>query len=48
LDLNQLTPEGAAVELNAQIQGFYNAAKPDISGRWSMRVQLQLMFPKSR
>jgi hypothetical protein len=34
--------------MNAQIQGFYNVAKPDISGRWSMRVQLQLMFPKSR
>jgi hypothetical protein len=34
--------------MNAQIQGFYNAVKPSISGRWSMRVQLQLMFPKSR
>jgi hypothetical protein len=34
--------------MNAQIQGFYNVAKPDISGRWSMQVQLQLMFPKSR
>jgi hypothetical protein len=34
--------------MNAQIQGFYNVAKQDISGRWSMRVQLQLMFPKSR
>jgi hypothetical protein len=34
--------------MNAQIQGFYNVAKPSISGRWSMRVQLQLMFPKSR
>jgi hypothetical protein len=33
--------------MNAQIQGFYNAVKPSISGRWSMRVQLQLMFPKS-
>ncbi len=32
--------------MNAQIQGFYNVAKPDISGRWSMRVQLQLMFPE--
>ncbi len=39
---------GSLPPMNAQIQGFYNAAKPDISGRWSMRVQLQLMFPKSR
>ena len=39
---------GSLPPMNAKIQGFYNAAKPDISGRWSMQVQLQLMFPKSR
>ncbi len=39
---------GSLPPMNARIQGFYNAAKPDISGRWSMQVQLQLMFPKSR
>jgi hypothetical protein len=39
---------GSLPPMNAKIQGFYNAAKPDISGRWSMQVQLQMMFPKSR
>jgi hypothetical protein len=39
---------GSLPPMNAKIQGFYNAAKPDISGRWSLQVQLQLMFPKSR
>ena len=32
--------------MNAQIQGFYNVARPDNVGRWSMRVQFQLLFPK--
>jgi hypothetical protein len=37
---------GSLPPMNAQIQGFYNVAKPEISGRWSMRLQLTLMFPK--
>jgi hypothetical protein len=32
--------------MNASIQGFYHAEKPDPLGDWSMRVQLQFMFPK--
>jgi hypothetical protein len=39
---------GSLPPMNAKIQGFYNVAKPSISGRWTMQVQLQLMFPKSR
>jgi hypothetical protein len=33
--------------MNAQFQAFYNVEKPnDIGPKWSMRFQLQLMFPK--
>jgi hypothetical protein len=32
--------------MNASIQGFYHAEKPDVLDDWSMRVQLQFMFPK--
>jgi len=32
--------------LNFNLQGFYNIEKPDHIGDWSMRVQLQFMFPK--
>lgn len=32
--------------LNFNIQGFYNVESPDFVGDWSMRFQLQLMFPK--
>lgn len=32
--------------MNASIQGFYHAEKPDPLDDWSMRVQLQFMFPK--
>ena len=34
--------------LNIQIQGFYNAARPDLVGRWILRTQLQFLFPKRR
>ena len=34
--------------LNAQIQGFYNVARPDLLGRWTLRTQLQFLFPKRR
>jgi hypothetical protein len=32
--------------MNASAQYFYNLHEPDISGNWSLRFQLQLMFPK--
>jgi len=32
--------------MNAQIQAFYNAAKPDNGADWTLRLQLQFLFPK--
>jgi hypothetical protein len=32
--------------LNAQVQAYYNVEKPDIKGDWSLRLQLQFMFPR--
>jgi hypothetical protein len=32
--------------MNAQIQGFYNVEKPDFGAYWSLRLQLQFLFPK--
>jgi hypothetical protein len=32
--------------MNAQFQYFYNVEKPDPVGDWSIRMQLQFMFPK--
>lgn len=32
--------------LNLQLQAFYNVAKPDLGADWSMRFQLQFLFPK--
>jgi hypothetical protein len=32
--------------MNAQVQAFYNLEKPDAIGDWSLRLQLQLLFPK--
>jgi hypothetical protein len=32
--------------VNASIQGFYNVEKPDSGGDWSLRIQVQLLFPK--
>ena len=37
---------GSLPPINAQIQAFYNVARPDSVGRWSARFQLQLMFPR--
>jgi len=31
--------------INAQTQAFYNAAKPDYGPDWSIRLQVQLLFP---
>lgn len=32
--------------LNAQVQSFYNVEKPDNAADWSLRLQLQFLFPK--
>jgi hypothetical protein len=32
--------------VNAQFQYFYNVEKPDLIGDWTIRMQLQFMFPK--
>lgn len=32
--------------VNANLQVFWNAESPDITGDWSLRLQFQLMFPK--
>ena len=32
--------------INTQIQAFYNAERPDFASDWSLRVQVQFLFPK--
>jgi hypothetical protein len=32
--------------VNAQVQAFYNVAKPDNGPDWTLRLQLQFLFPK--
>jgi hypothetical protein len=32
--------------MNAQMQAFYNAAKPDNGPDWTLQLQLQFLFPK--
>ena len=32
--------------LDAPLQGFYNAERPDGAGATTLRAQLQLLFPK--
>ena len=32
--------------LNAQVQAFYNVEKPDGGADWTLRLQLQFLFPK--
>jgi hypothetical protein len=34
--------------MNAQMQAFYNVEKPSVVGDWSLRFQLQFLFPTSR
>ena len=34
--------------VNAQIQAFYNVEKPALVGDWTLRFQLQLLFPKRK
>ena len=31
---------------NLQVQSFYNVEKPDLGPEWTLRIQLQLLFPK--
>jgi hypothetical protein len=35
-----------AQPMNAQVQAFYNAVRPDTAPDWTLRLQLQFMFPK--
>jgi hypothetical protein len=39
---------GKLPPMNFNVQGYYNAVKPDPVGDWTLRVQLQLLFPKRR
>ena len=39
---------GKLPPMNFNVQGYYNAIKPDPVGDWTLRVQLQLLFPKRR
>lgn len=39
---------GKLPPMNVNIQGYYNAVRPDVVGPVSMRFQFQLMFPKRR
>jgi hypothetical protein len=32
--------------INTQLQGFYNAARPDFAANWQLRAQVQFLFPK--
>jgi len=32
--------------INTQLQGFYNAIRPDETANWQLRFQLQFLFPK--
>jgi hypothetical protein len=32
--------------MNAQIAGFYNVEKPTDASDWTIRFQIQLLFPK--
>ena len=31
--------------VNMQLQGFYNVVRPDAVGEWTIRFQIQLLFP---
>ena len=39
---------GKLPPMNFNIQGYYNAIRPEPVGNWTLRVQLQLMFPRRR
>jgi hypothetical protein len=34
--------------LNSQFQAFYNVEKPEVLGDWTLRFQLQFLFPKGK
>ena len=31
--------------INAQLQAFYNVVKPDAGANWTLRFQVQALFP---
>jgi hypothetical protein len=33
-------------KVNASVQAFWNVVKPDGAGDWSLRAQLQFLFPR--
>ena len=33
--------------VNMQLQGFYNVVRPEAAGEWTIRFQIQLLFPTS-
>ena len=39
---------GKLPPMNFSVQGYYNAVRPDVVGTWTLRTQLQVMFPKRR
>jgi hypothetical protein len=32
--------------VNTQIGGYYNVARPEFGANWTIRAQIQFMFPK--
>ncbi len=32
--------------MNVSIQGFYNVETPDLGPEWTLRFQVQLLFPR--
>ena len=36
----------ASQPINAQVQGFYNAVRPDFAPQASLRLQLTYLFPR--
>ena len=34
--------------INASVQVYYNAERPDTYGEWTLRIQFQLLFPKGK
>jgi hypothetical protein len=45
LDIGKLFRVGK-LPINTALHGYYNAVKPDYGADWTLRGQIQLMFPK--
>ena len=41
-----LAARKSRLPVNTQVQAFYNAIRPDFTADWSLRVQVQFLFPK--